>query len=237
MSNSDRKIFSISDLHLSLNGDKPMSRFGQHWKDHHLKVQKNWLKKITENDIVLLAGDHSWALKMPEAEIDMEFICSLPGIKILSKGNHDYWWSSLTKMGQKWPSLHFIQNNAIEIDNYVFGGTRGWDLPSRENFCPTKDQKIFERELHRLELTCQSIAKLDPDNTKLRFVLFHYPPVLPYDLESPYREILERYQIKHCIYGHLHHGISFRPIHGPLGSVTYHLTSADFLQFDPLRIL
>lgn len=124
------RILAISDLHLSLSGAKPMDVFGAHWRAHHERIRASWLQTVTEADIVLLAGDLSWALRLPEAEADLAWVASLPGRKVLVKGNHDYWWSGLSKVRKAaGPGFHFLQNNAVILDGIGIAGARLWDYP------------------------------------------------------------------------------------------------------------
>ena len=167
-------IYTISDLHLALGMDKPMDVFGEHWKGHEKKVKKNWLEKVKEEDLVLLPGDFSWAMYLNEAQADFEFINNLPGTKLLLKGNHDYWWESLTKMRKflednNFKNIDFIYNNSYMWENKIIVGTRGWS-EQEENA-----EKIIRRENIRLELSLKDgIAKYGED--KEIIVCMHYTP-------------------------------------------------------------
>ncbi len=244
-------IFAIADLHLSLgNPDKKMDFFGEPWIDYTTKIEENWRKQITNDDLVLIAGDISWAAHPEDAKIDLEWIHALPGTKVLLKGNHDYWWSSLIKIQKVLPpSLHLIQNNAFHWHHVAIGGARLWDTQEynfdeyinyienpRVNLKATtlsieEREKIFERELHRLE---SSLKCLRPE-ASLKIALTHYPPISLTLQPSKASAILDKYGVNICLFGHLHNvkqGIAFGKCH----EIDYHLTSADYLNFNPLKI-
>ncbi len=238
-------IWAIADLHLSFGTpDKSMDRFGPHWVKHHETIKRHWLEKVSPEDIVLIAGDISWAKKWKEAVPDLEWIAQLPGEKVLIKGNHDYWWPSLKKLQEQLPkSIHAIHNNAISLKGVALGGTRLWDsdeygfLPyidiqgegkTLQKELTEEDKKRFDRELQRLEQSLQQIDSQAP----LKIAMTHYPPISAELSPSKSSAILESYGINHCLFGHLH---SVRPNSLPFGEakgVHYHLTSCDYLDFD-----
>lgn len=226
------RCFAISDLHLSFTSNKPMDRFGSHWYRHWEKVESAWKTQIQTDDLVLLPGDHSWALKLEEAVPDLEFIQNLPGHKVLTKGNHDYWWQSLAKIRKRFPGLHFLQNDAIRIGPFAICGTRGWDLPGSEGFDDPDDEKIYRRELERLKLALQA---LDPE-ASCRIAMLHYPPLFPYRRQSQFTQLLEDARIDVCVYGHLHKSNGHRPFQGRQGGVSYYLVSCDMVEFEPVLI-
>ena len=166
-------LFAISDLHLDLNGDKPMDIFGDKWLKHDEKIKNNWLKKINDEDTVLIAGDISWSMKMENGMQDLEWIHNLPGRKIMIKGNHDFWWSSITKLNNLYEDMNFIQNNFFSYEDYAICGTRGWTCPGGENFSQ-HDEKIYNRELNRLRLSLDAAVK---SGFKKFIVMIHYPPM------------------------------------------------------------
>ena len=149
------KVYAISDLHLSNSCDKPMDIFGGNWENYTSKIIDNWSKSVKQDDIVLVAGDISWAMKLEEAVSDLNWIDALPGTKILIKGNHEYWWKSISSVRQILPqSIKAIQNDAIKIGKFIFCGTRGWNVPDENNKdFSDEDMKIFKREVERLKLT------------------------------------------------------------------------------------
>lgn len=224
------RVFGISDLHLSMDGEKPMDKFGEHWTRHWERVEEHWRELITDDDLVLMPGDHSWALRLEDSERDFAFIRSLPGKKVLSKGNHDYWWQSLGKIRKRYPDLYFVQNDSVVFEPYAIGGTRGWNLPGADGFDDPQDEKIYKRELGRLQLALESL----PEGC-LRIAMLHYPPLLS---ASPtgFTELLEAAKVRLCVYGHMHLGGGLRPFEGEFGGVEYRLLSCDFLDFKPLLL-
>ncbi len=227
------RVFGISDFHLSLDGHKPMDLFGDHWTDHHLKIDQHWREMITEEDLVLLPGDHSWALRLKETTRDFNFIRSLPGHKVLCKGNHDYWWQSMSKIRKAFPDLYFVQNDAVQIDAFGICGTRGWNLPGQDGFEDPQDEKIYLRELQRLTLALQAL----PPQAETRIAMLHYPPLFPSYRNTEFTRLLEQAGIHLCVYGHLHLGGGLNPFEGEHNGVTYHLLSCDYLNFVPKRLL
>ncbi|WP_123054800.1 metallophosphoesterase [Clostridium sp. JN-1] len=226
-------LFAISDLHLDLNGEKPMDVFGENWHKHDEKLKKNWMAKIKDEDTVMIAGDISWSIKIENGMQDLDWIHSLPGNKIMIKGNHDYWWSSITKLNNLYDDMKFIQNNFFTYNDYAICGTRGWILPESENFSE-HDKKIYNREIIRLRLSLDSAAKQGFN----KFIcMIHYPPVSEKLAESGFTQVFEEYNVSKVIYGHLHGTSTSRALNGEFNNVKYLLTSSDFLKFDPVKIL
>ena len=195
-------IYAISDLHLSFNTNKPMNIFG--WIDYENKIKKDWLEKVSENDLVLLPGDFSWEIKLENTYKDFEFINNLPGKKLLLKGNHDLWWGTLNKMRefleeQKIKNIDFIYNNSYEFEGNIIAGTRGWNL-SEET---PEDAKIKKREVNRLELSIKDGIEKYGDNKPI-IACMHYPPILKGNTNNEFTKVLEKYNVNKCIYGHLH---------------------------------
>ncbi|NLC66541.1 MAG: serine/threonine protein phosphatase [Clostridium sp.] len=226
-------LYAISDLHLSLSGEKPMDVFSSKWKDHHLQIKDNWEKIVSEDDTVLIAGDISWAMNMKEALIDLDFIAKLPGRKILSKGNHDYWWGSIKKLNSLYDNMHFIQNNYFEYKGYAICGTRGWVIPGSSIF-KEEDEKIYKRELIRLRLSLDSAKK---DGFDKFIVMIHYPPVNETFKDSDFTDVFEEYGVSKVIYGHLHDKSLNRVMTGMRNNVEYILTSVDYIDFSPVKIM
>lgn len=226
-------LFAISDLHLALNTDKPMDIFGEHWYKHEEKIRANWIKKITSNDTVLVAGDISWSMKMKEGLMDLEWIHNLPGRKILIKGNHDYWWQSISKLNSLYDDMDFIQNNFFSFEDYAICGTRGWICPGGDNFSKN-DEKIFNRELIRLRLSLNSAVK---NGFKKFIVMLHYPPTNEKFTETEFVKIFNEYQVSKVIYGHLHGPSLKKVLEGEFEGVEYILTSADYIDFNPIKVL
>lgn len=222
------KIFALSDLHLGFAVNKPMDLFDPAWEDHHRKIKEDWYARVGDEDLVILAGDTSWAMYYEDAKVDLEWINALPGTKIIIKGNHDYWWQSLTKM-QSYESIFFLYNNYFKAGKIAFCGTRGWVLPGSDEFS-LDDEKIYNREKLRLERSI-SQAKKDPEVESI-IVVMHYPPLLSYLRETLFTPLLEDPMIKHVVYGHLHDKDSWeKAVQGYYKGAEYHLVSADFRNF------
>ena len=213
------KIFAISDLHLSINSNKPMDIFGPVWENYLDTVKNDWREKVSDDDIVLLAGDFSWAMKLEDAVPDMEYLSSLPGKKIIIRGNHDYWWNAIGKVRSVLPSgFYALQNDAIKIGHYIFCGTRGWTFD---------DDKMLNRELIRLEMSLENAKALREDGDEI-ICMMHYPPFLKGNLDTPYTALIEKYGVKAVVYGHLH-GKSYvsHPFEIDIKGARYYLTSCD----------
>ncbi|MDW8800688.1 metallophosphoesterase [Clostridium sp. A1-XYC3] len=226
-------LFAISDLHLDLTGDKPMDIFGDKWLNHDEKIKNNWFNKITDEDTVLIAGDISWSMKMEDGMRDLEWIHNLPGRKIMVKGNHDYWWTSISKLNNLYDDMDFIQNNSFNYEDYAICGTRGWICPGGDNFSE-HDEKIYERELNRLRLSLDSAVK---KGFKKFITMIHYPPVNEKLLESGFVDIFKEYNVEKVIYGHLHGPSLAKALNGELNGIEYIITSGDYINFDPIKIL
>ena len=232
-------IFVIADLHLSFGTNKPMDIFGEHWENHDKKIKDNWIKKVNEKDLVVLPGDFSWAMRLEDTIQDFKYLSELPGKKLLLKGNHDYWWNTLKKMREylkenKFENIDFIQNNYYEHENIIITGTHGWIINSKE-----EDMKILRREKLRLEMELEAIKK-QYGNEKEVIVFMHYPPYEKQNgkIEVPFAEIFEKYNIKQCYYGHLHGEQSYGNIKDfEYNNVEYKLISADYLDFDLIKII
>lgn len=227
------KIFAISDLHLSTAVEKPMDIFGSNWENHFEKISADWQEKISPHDLVLLGGDISWGMNLNEAKSDYDEIAKLNGKKVVLKGNHDYYWTSLTKMKAAFPEFTFLQNNAFRFlpdrqeenqTGVVIAGSRGWVFPSTDT--PKEDVKIFERELIRLELSLKEGEKLRKDNDKF-IVMLHFPPFDVTFQNSAVTELIAKYHPDAVVYGHLH-GKKTRIMPDVVkDGIHYYLTSCD----------
>lgn len=226
-------IYAISDLHLSSVRPKPMDIFGINWINHWDKIKEDWLKKVEEQDVVLIPGDISWAMTLDEAVPDLLEIADLPGRKIITRGNHDYWWSSLSKMRKVFPeSINIIQNDFIDIGEFIVCGTRGWMLPGDERFT-AEDEKIYNRELIRLEL---SLSKAAQSAEKSIIAMLHYPPFNDKRESSGFVDLMARYNVNTCIYGHLH-GESLKNVkEGVFFGIRFLMVSCDYLDFHLINI-
>ncbi len=215
-----------------------MDIFGNNWENHAEKIKNDWLSKVKETDTVILPGDFSWAMYITETYEDFKYLNDLPGKKILSKGNHDYWWTTVTSMKRyltknEFNNIDFLFNNSHLVDDKVIVGTRGW----QNSFRVAEDYKILKRENDRLKLSIQDgINKYGEDKEFIAFI--HYPPFYKEDVpeEIDFIKILKQYGIKRCFYAHLH-GESHRDaIEGVIDGIEYKLVSSDFLGFKLLQI-
>lgn len=228
-------IFAISDLHLSFGTDKPMNVFGQVWENYEDKIKINWKSSVNENDIVILPGDLSWGITLKEAKKDFEFINNLPGKKIILKGNHDYYFSTKTKVEKYFKENGFdtisvLHNDAIETNECIVAGTRGWG--KTESSDKALDKKIILREENRLILSLEkakNIQEKSPD--KQIIVAMHFPPFI-----GNFQKIMKDYDIKKCIYGHLHGYGHFMVKEGIIDGIEYKMVSCDYTKFNMVKL-
>ena len=226
-------LYAISDLHLAFTTDKPMDIFGAKWLKHDEKIKENWIKKITDEDTVLIAGDISWSMRSDESKVDLDWIDALPGKKIISKGNHDYWWGGISKLNRMYENTKFLQNNFYTYEDYAICGSRGWILEGSDRFTE-KDKKIFDREIIRLKLSLDKAKEAGYENI---VVMIHYPPMNEKRENSAFTNLFKEYGVKKVIYGHLHGPSLANVLNGEHEGIEYLMTSCDFLDFDPKRIL
>ncbi len=249
-------VYALSDPHLSFGvPKKSMEVFGPLWANYTDKIETHWRAMVKPEDLVLIPGDISWATHLEDALVDLDWIDKLPGTKVIIKGNHDFWWESPKKLKAVMPpSIHFIQNDVFNWQGITIGGARLWDTEeynfgsyihfqenpraqkkAPEEFAAQKeqDQKIFERELQRLEL---SLKKLDP-KAKTRIAMTHYAPISADLKPSRASQILEEHNIQICVFGHLHNLKKDAKLFGEARGVKYLLTSCDYLDFIPLKVL
>lgn len=223
------KLFAIGDLHLSHSSDKPMDVFGPAWDDHAARVEKAWSDTVAEDDVVLIPGDISWAMQLDEARADIAFIAALPGTKILMRGNHDYWWASLSKVRAILPKgVYALQNDAIDIGGAVIAGSRGWMCPGSSGFDSETDRKIYDREAIRLGMSLQKAGK----GSRI-IAMLHYPPFNEKRNSSAFTDLFEEYGVEHVVYGHLHGKSCRSAFEGVREGISYTLCSADHLGFAP----
>ena len=247
-------IWAIADLHLSYGvPNKGMEVFGAQWSHHGDKIKENWIQQgIQPDDLILIAGDISWGMRLEEARPDLDWIHQLPGTKVIIRGNHDYWWSSLSQIAKICPpSIHLIQNNVFNWNGVSVGGARLWDTPEysfggyieyaanpRANLteAPSADpkelQKIWEREISRLEMSLKGLDK----NANMRLAMTHYPPISADLKDSQAAKILEKYNVDICVFGHLHNVNRTKPMFGEKNGVRYVLTACDYLDFKPVKL-
>ena len=226
-------LYAIGDLHLCLGAPKPMDIFGGAWVGYMEKL-KEGLSCITENDTTILLGDLSWALGLDEAQADFAWIDEIPGRKIILKGNHDYWWSTASKF-YKFCDEHgfsnqfILNNNHYEYDGFAICGTRGWFF--EEERSGAHDEKVFKRELIRLEASLKSAGNLP------KMVFLHYPPRYKGYECKEILELLKAYDVRRCFYGHLHGHSHFLAMEGLWDGVEFRLVSADKLNFKPFTVI
>ncbi len=230
-------LYILSDTHLSLKCEKPMDVFGTRWKNHTEKISSGWKKAVGPDDTVIVGGDISWGISLEEASDDLRFIANLPGRKIFLRGNHDYWWSTLSKNRsffekEKITGIEFLQNNAIETDGFIICGTRGWYSDSSNAPEEADYNKIVTREALRLRLSIDASAKMSGE----RIAIFHFPPVFGDYVCRELVDILHEYDIKRCFFGHIH-GLYKIPPSTTFEGIEFRLCSSDFLEFRPLKIV
>ena len=225
-------LFVIADLHLSLSCDKPMDIF-KGWDNYVERLEKNWRKIVSDDDTVVVPGDISWGMSLEGAKKDFEFLNSLPGTKIIMKGNHDYWWTTMNKMisymsDNGFTSIKILHNNCFKYEGSGICGSRGWINEKGE----TADKKVLLREAGRLSASIECALKqgLKP------MVFLHYPPIYSSDRNEEMLAVLEKYNITECFYGHIHGKGSSYAVNGFCDGVKYRLVASDFLQFTPLSI-
>lgn len=226
-------LYAIGDLHLCLGAPKPMDIFGGAWTGYMDKLKKG-MSVLTEGDTLVLLGDLSWALDLEEAEADFAWIDAIPGRKIILKGNHDYWWSTAAKFyrfceAHGFSNQFILNNNHYEYENTAICGTRGWFF--EEERSGEHDEKVFRRELLRLEASLQSAGDLD------KIVFLHYPPKYKGYECTQILELLQRYQVRRCFYGHLHGASHTLALEGLWDGVDYKLVAADRVNFTPFRVI
>lgn len=225
-------VFAIGDVHLSLDTDKSMDVF-RGWEDYVRRLEENWRSAVGEQDTVVLVGDISWALGLSEAGRDLAFINALPGKKLLMKGNHDYWWSTRSKMEhffhqQDFSTLSILHNSATEAEGMVLCGSRGWLFEKGE----AHDRKLVLREAARLDMSLTEGARLSGELV----AFLHYPPVFGNELTPEIIEVLHRHSVRRCYYGHIHSESCRYALNGEYAGIDFRLCSADFLGFRPMRV-
>lgn len=228
-------IYTISDLHLPLGVDKPMNIFGKAWDNYIERLFSNWNSRVRKDDTVIVPGDLSWATYLKDSYKDFEFINALNGKKIIMKGNHDYYFTTLAQMyaffeKNGFDTIKILQNNYFLVEDILICGTRGWDITATGE----EDIKLLNREAARLEL---SLGKAQSDfcDKEIR-VFFHYPPILNQNKNNILLELLFKYNVKYCYFGHLHSKGIENAFSGEYNNVIFTLVSADYLKFNPLLI-
>ena len=227
-------VYAIGDLHLSLSvPNKAMDVFGAHWKDHAARIKEAWQDTVSEEDLVLIPGDISWAMYLSDAIADLNFLGALKGSKLILRGNHDYWWQSVTKVRTALPNgMYALQNDVFRFGDLAVAGTRGWTVPESSHFKESADRKLYDRELIRLDLSLQALP-----NGVRAIGMLHFPPFSESGEPSEFAKRFAAAGVTDVVYGHLH-GASHRYLYnGTSDGVTYHAVPADYLNFVPKRIL
>ena len=225
-------VYAIGDTHLSFSVDKPMDIF-KGWDDYAQRLENNWQRLITNEDTVIINGDVSWAMGLEQAEKDLQFLNNLNGTKIISKGNHDYWWNTITKMEnfckeKGFDTIKFLHNNAYKVGEIAIAGTRGWFFDAEKD----NVDKVMACECARLQRSIDEARKLGGEVV----VFLHYPPVSTVKVCEPIMNVLKENDIKRCYYGHLHGGAINGAVNEIYDGIKFQLVSADYLQFCPLFI-
>ena len=225
-------VYAIGDTHLSFSVDKPMDIF-KGWDDYAQRIENNWQHLISNEDTVIINGDISWAMGLEQAEKDLEFLNKLNGIKIISKGNHDYWWNTITKMEKfckekGFDSIKFLHNNAYKVGEIAIAGTRGWFFDAEKD----NVDKVMARECARLQRSIDEAKKLGGEVV----VFLHYPPISTAKVCEPIMNVLKENNVERCYYGHLHGGAINGAINEVYDGIKFQLISADYLNFCPLFI-
>jgi len=228
------RIFAIADPHLSKAQPKPMDIFGDNWQGHPEIFFERWQEIVKEDDLVLIPGDISWAMTLEDALLDLEDIAALPGKKVLLKGNHDYWWASISKLRNALPKGMFaLQNDAVKINKVVIAGSRGWVCPNSVGFTQ-KDNKIYERELQRLELSIEAAKKIKAKDDYF-VIMLHFPPTNVRLEPNQVTSLIKQANPNALVFGHIH-SESENLILKNLGDIDVHFVAADALKFAPKLI-
>lgn len=228
-------IYAISDLHMSVANPKPMDVFGSCWNNYLEIIRKDWLKKVDTEDVVLISGDISWAMNTADALKDMEYFRDLPGRKIFIRGNHDYWWKSISRIREAVPEgCIMLQNDAVRIGNYVFCGSRSWLVPGSPDFNES-DKKLYLREIERLRLAFFKAQELKEEGDKI-VCLTHYPPFNVRREPNEITELIEQNGVSAVVYGHLHGKDVRADKIVKRNSVLYYLASCDLVGNELVKI-
>lgn len=235
-------IFVMADLHLSSTTNKPMDIFGSRWTNYMEKIKKNWSAIVSDDDTVIVPGDISWAIDYNEAIEDFSFIDSLPGKKLLGKGNHDYWWGTMAKNRKfveenNFKTIDFLYNNAYKFEDYIVCGTRGWyvDEKLQNTTNDAEYNKIVAREASRLKMSLDEALKLRENNEEI-LVFFHFPPVFNSFVCTEILDVLKEYNIKNCYFGHIH-GVYNVPRRFEYEGISFTIVSSDYSNFIPLIVM
>lgn len=230
------KIFSISDLHLSGLCDKPMNVFGAGWENHFEKIKNDWQSKVSNEDIVLIAGDISWGTTLDEGLYDLRTLKELKGKKVFIRGNHDFWWNGITKLRRAAPddSFYFLQNDCVKFGDIIICGSRGWTCPGSSDYT-ADDERLYRREAERFKLCFNEVNKIRSENDRV-IVMIHYPPFSQKSPSTEFTELFENERCEKVIFGHVHGEVYF-PFRTVKNGIEYILTSCDKVGFTLQRVL
>lgn len=235
-------IFALADLHLCLScPDKSMEICWSSWENYVSRIKENWEETVTSDDTVLIPGDISWATYIDKAEADFRFISDLPGRKLLCRGNHDYWWTTIKKMedffDEKGFDLEFVRTNVIEAEDCLISGTRGWMIESRDAISGSDNKKIYERERLRIRMCIDKLNEADPEHAKRHILMIHYPPITARKEFTEFAEMISEGMVDVCVYGHLHGKSHSKAFEGDFGGTEFICVSSDYVGFKPVKIV
>ena len=236
-------LFVMADLHLDIRSNqKSMEVFGSRWQNYTDRIATQWKNVVTDEDTVIIPGDISWALTTQEAIDDLKWIDALPGKKLIMKGNHDFWWSTVSKMEKMFcenciNTIGILNNNALEVENYIVAGSRGWfvDKSMQTTELNVDYEKIVNREVIRCRMSLEAAKKLRESSGKEILAFFHFPPVWGDYVCEPLIALLKEYHVERCFFGHIH-GVYAQPGSFEWEGIHFRMISADFLKFLPYRI-
>lgn len=229
------KVFAISDLHLSGLADKPMNIFGSEWDGHFEKIKADWESKVSDEDVVLIGGDSSWGMKLEEGIYDVALLRGFKGKKVFVRGNHDFWWSGISRVRGQAPddSFFFLQNDCVKIGKYVIAGSRGWTCPGSNDFTD-HDMALYLREAERFHLAFREVKKVREEGDVF-IVLMHFPPMNAKLEDTLFTELFEENGVNKVVFGHIH-GNTYFPYKTEKNGVQYVLTSCDKVKFSLTEI-
>lgn len=220
-------IYCISDLHLDLTGKKPMNVFGPVWNNYLEEIEADWNNKVKDDDIVLISGDISWAMTLEEFKSDLVYLNTLKGQKVLNRGNHDYWWNSITQIRNILPKgFYAVQNDCLRFGNILICGTRGWDLPERDEKPDETTKKMLDREKQRMVIALNCMQKMRTEQDKVIYMI-HYPPFNSIREQNEFLTLLEEYKVDIVVYGHLHGKHIRATLQEERNGIKFYLTACD----------
>lgn len=224
------KVYAISDLHLPGNNDKPMDVFGGSWANYMAEIEADWRQKVQDDDVVLIAGDISWAMTLTDASDDLRTVGALPGKKVLIRGNHDYWWKAIGAVrGALSGGTYAVQNDCLRLSDLLVCGSRGWTTPENAGGVSAEDKKIYDREIGRMTLSLTAMEKMRTPSDRVA-VMMHYPPFNSKWEVSPFVRMFEEHRVDCVVYGHLHGNPGRLCLRREVDGIPYYLTSCDLVK-------